>query len=418
VAPGNGAPGAEPMADRAPIRTAPLAGLAPADIVALAQREHADLVVIGPEAPLCAGAVDALGAAGIAAFGPSAQAARLEGSKAFLKRFATRHQIPTAPYEIFVEAARAERYIAERGRPVVVKADGLCAGKGAIVTSEPADAIEAVRDLLVRNRFGEAGHPVIVEDRLDGEELSVLALSDGEQLFVLPVARDHKRLSDGDHGPNTGGMGAYAPVPIRAALLERIKREVLERTIDGMRADGVVFRGVLYAGLMIGRDGTPFLLEHNVRFGDPECQALMPLLEGDLGALLGSIAAGHLEPEHVSVAPGRHAVTVVVAAFGYPDQPRPDDRIEGLPAAIAHEFPERGAAVFHAGTRRTADGVLSAGGRVLAVTGVGSSLAAAREQAYQTLATVRFAGMQLRRDIAAGAAASFVAPTARTNGSL
>ena len=417
VAPGNAAACAGPGVDGGMIRAAPLAALEPEPIVALAQRERADLVVIGPEGPLCAGAADALTAAGISVFGPSAAGARLEGSKAFLKRFATRHQIPTAPYEIFTEPGPAERYVAERGKAVVVKADGLCGGKGAIVTSQPDEAIEAIRDLLVRRRFGEAGRTVIVEDRLSGEELSVLALSDGERLQVLPVARDHKRLGDGDAGPNTGGMGAYAPVPVDASLLDRIEREVLRKTIHGMRAEGTVFRGVLYAGILVSADGTPFLLEHNVRFGDPECQALMPLLDGDLGALLGSIAAGRLEPEHISVARDRHAVTVVVAASGYPGSPRRGDTIAGLPQAVPREFPLRGAAVFHAGTRCSADSVLTDGGRVLGVTGVGSSLARARAQAYQAVATIRFAGMQLRRDIAAGAVTGFAAPAGSKIGS-
>ena len=401
VAPGNAGCEHPAQDGAAAMRTARLASLEPEAILALARGERVDLVVIGPESALCAGAVDALSRAGIEAFGPSRDAARLEGSKAFLKRFAARHGIPTAPFAIFTEAAQAEHYIAERNRPVVVKADGLCAGKGAIVTEHQGEAIEAVRDMLDRGRFGEAGRTVIVEDRLTGMEMSVQALCDGQHLMVLPVARDHKRVGDGDSGPNTGGMGALAPVLVPQEQMHRIETEVLWPTVEGMRTEGTPFRGVLYAGLIVTDDGTPYLLEHNVRFGDPECQVLMPLLDGDVAELLASVARGRLEPAHVEMAPRRHAVVVVLAAEGYPHDPRRGDPIRGLDsAAPALGFPERGAMLFHAGTTTKDGAVVTAGGRVLGVTGVGPTLEQARTSAYQAVNGISFRGMHFRHDIA------------------
>ncbi len=271
------------------------AGLDRASIVELARREGADLVVVGPEAPLVDGAADALAEAGILAFGPSRGAAELEGSKAFLKRFAARHGIPTAPCAIVTSFAEAEAEIRRRGAPIVVKADGLCAGKGVVVATSTDEALAAARSMLVERIFGAAGDTVILEDVIPGEEVSVHAVSDGERLLVLPPARDHKRVGDGDRGPNTGGMGAFAPVQdgtLGPALLARVEREILEPTVRGMRAEGRPFRGALFAGLMITPAGEPFLLEHNVRFGDPECEVLMELLEGDVAELARLGGAG------------------------------------------------------------------------------------------------------------------------------
>ncbi|WP_437334968.1 phosphoribosylamine--glycine ligase [Sorangium sp. So ce394] len=396
VAPGNAGTTAQGGPGRAPIRRADLASLSPDEATRLAVRERVDLVVVGPEAPLCAGVADALAAAGVAVFGPSREAARLEGSKAFLKEFAARHGIPTAPFQIARSFDEAARIIRERGAPIVVKADGLCAGKGVVVAATVDEALAAARDMLVDRRFGDAGATVILEDAIVGEEASVHALSDGEAIFVLPAARDHKRVGEGDTGPNTGGMGAFAPsARVTPELTARVEREILRPTIDGMRAEGRPFRGVLFAGLMITPAGDPILLEHNVRFGDPECEALMELLEGDVAELCASAAAGALDPGAARVAPGRHALTVVLAARGYPTAPVTGDVIRGLDAAAAVE----GAFVNHAGTAERDGAIVTAGGRVLAVTAAGDSLAEARERAFRAVSAIDFDGKVLRRDI-------------------
>ncbi|XXY44415.1 phosphoribosylamine--glycine ligase [Sorangium sp. So ce269] len=396
VAPGNAGTRAEGGAGRAPIRRVDLASLSPDEATRLAVREGADLVVVGPEAPLCAGVADALAAAGIAVFGPSGEAARLEGSKAFLKEFAARHGIPTAPFQIARSYDEAARIIRERGAPIVVKADGLCAGKGVVVATTVEEALAAAKDMLVDRRFGDAGATVILEDAIQGEEASLHAISDGHAIFVLPAARDHKRVGEGDTGPNTGGMGAFAPsARVTPALTARVEREILRPTIDGMRAEGRPFRGVLFAGLMITPAGDPVLLEHNVRFGDPECEALMELLEGDVAELCASAAAGALDPAAARVAPGRHALTVVLAARGYPTAPTTGDAIRGLDAAAAVE----GAFVNHAGTAERDGAIVTAGGRVLAVTAAGDSLAEARERAFRAASAIDFDGKVLRRDI-------------------
>ncbi len=397
VAPGN--VGTESRIGPVAIRSLVGASLAPAAVVALARQQAIDLVVVGPEGPLCEGVVDALEAAGIQVFGPRKAAARLEASKAFLKRLAETAGIPTAPFFVTSNYADAARYIDERGRPVVVKTDGLAGGKGAIVTSTPEEAKAAAYAMLVERVFGQAGACIVIEDRLPGEELSVHAVTDGERILVLPVARDHKRIGDGDTGPNTGGMGACAPVHVEARLLERIEREVLLPTLDALRNAGTPYRGVLYAGLMVANDGTPNLLEHNVRFGDPETQVLMPLLDGDIAELFASVAVGKLDAESVTIAPNRSAVALVLAAAGYPESPRQGDAIRGLERAAAVP----GAHVVHAGTQARGDELVSAGGRVLGVVGVAESREAARSLAYEAADHIRFDGMQLRRDIAAGA---------------
>ncbi|WP_242515679.1 phosphoribosylamine--glycine ligase [Sorangium cellulosum] len=405
VAPGNAGTHAAGGAGRAPIRRAALASPSPEEATRLAVRERVDLVVVGPEAPLCAGVADALAAAGVAVFGPSREAARLEGSKAFLKEFAARHGIPTAPFTIARSFDEAARVIRERGAPIVVKADGLCAGKGVVVATTVDEALAAAKDMLVERRFGDAGAAVILEDAIRGEEASLHAISDGQAIFVLPAARDHKRVGEGDTGPNTGGMGAFAPSPrVTPALAARVEREILRPTIDGMRAEGRPFRGVLFAGLMITPEGDPILLEHNVRFGDPECEALMELLEGDVAELCASVAAGALDPGAARVAPGRHALTVVLAARGYPAAPVTGDVIRGLDAAAAVE----GAFVNHAGTAERDGAIVTAGGRVLAVTAAGGSLAEARERAFRAADAIDFDGKVLRRDIGVDASRAAV----------
>jgi phosphoribosylamine--glycine ligase len=399
VAPGNAGAHAPRTEASAPIRRAALAAMDPAAIVALAKGLGASLVVLGPEAPLTAGAVDALEAAGVLAYGPSRAAAELEASKAFLKRFATRHGIPTARYDVVTTMAEAERVLAERGAPIVVKADGLCAGKGVVVAASVEEAREALHAMLVERRFGDAGATVVIEDVLRGEEASVHAVTDGERMLVLPAARDHKRVFDGDRGPNTGGMGAYAPAPlVSGAIAERVEREILRPTIDGMRAEGRPFRGTLFAGLMISPEGEPFLLEHNVRFGDPETEALMAILDGDVAALLASVARGSLDEGAVRVS-SRHALAVVMAAAGYPASPRAGDAITGLEAAAEIE----GVVVNHAGTAERDGRIVTAGGRVLAVTATADTMREARERAYRAVDAIRFDGAHARRDIGASA---------------
>ncbi|NUP11253.1 MAG: phosphoribosylamine--glycine ligase [Polyangiaceae bacterium] len=390
VTPGNGGIAGDRLR-RADVAVSDTAGL-----VALAKREGVDLVVIGPEAPLCAGLSDALGAEGFVVFGASQAAARLEGSKAFLKEFAVRHGIPTAPFTVVRTVAEAEAAIAARGAPIVVKADGLCAGKGVVVAESVDEARTAARQMIEDRIFGDAGATVVIEEKIVGREVSVHAICDGERFVVLPPARDHKRVFDGDRGPNTGGMGVICPTDdVSPQLMERIVREVIAPTIEGMKSEGAPFRGVLFAGLMIDAAGIPLLLEHNVRFGDPECEAMMELFDCDVGAVLASAARGTLDPATVSFARDRYATVVILASAGYPDKPRLGDRIEGIDRAEA-----LGATVHHAGTKREADGVLlTSGGRVLAVTASAGSLDEARAIAYRGADAIEFSGKHLRRDI-------------------
>jgi phosphoribosylamine---glycine ligase len=397
VAPGNAGTVCPAKDHIAAIRRAQAASDKPDAIVDLARRENVQLVVIGPEALLCAGVADALQAAGFPVFGPSASAARLEGSKAFMKEFAKRNGIPTAAFSIVTTFAEAEAEIKRRGAPIVIKADGLCAGKGVVVASSEEEAIAAAREMLVDLRFGPAGQTVVIEDVIAGEEASVLAVTDGASFFTLPVARDHKRAFDGDQGPNTGGMGVFAPSPhVSPALLERIEKEIIRPTIDGLQREGHPLRGVLFAGVMITPAGDPMLLEHNVRFGDPECEALMSLLDGDFAELCASVARGNLDAKAVRIAQDRHAVVVVFAAAGYPTAPRSGDVIRGIDRAARHPH----VAVYHAGTRADGDDFFSSGGRVLAITATGSSIAEARERAYAAITDISFDGGFYRRDIA------------------
>jgi phosphoribosylamine---glycine ligase len=391
AAPGN--PGIEAVAECVAIAVDDHARL-----IELAVARQVDLVVVGPEAPLVAGLADRLRAAGVTTFGPGAAGARLEGSKVFSKQFFARHRIPTAAFAVATTLAEAEAAIDRIAvaAGVVVKADGLAAGKGVVVANDPGEAKAAARAMLEARRFGDAGAAVVIEQRIVGREVSVLVLTDGTRLEVLPAVEDHKAIFDGDRGPNTGGMGAVSPAWATAAILARIRSEILEPTVRGLRADAIEYRGVLFAGIIVEPSGAPYLLEYNCRFGDPELQPVMARVRGDLGAVLLGAARGEL-PVGALAWDARIAVCVVIAAAGYPDAARTGDPIEGL-AGVAQDV-----TVFHAGTaRRPGDGALvSAGGRVLGVTALGISLDQARAKAYAAVDRIALEGKQVRRDIGA-----------------
>jgi len=391
VAPGN--PGAAEVAEVADVAVDDYHAL-----VALALAREVDLVVIGPEAPLVAGLADRMRQRGLVVFGPSAAAARLEGSKAYAKEFFRRHGIRTAEFRIAGDMAAAESALAELGGEVVVKADGLAAGKGVFLCSGVDEAREAARTMLESGRFGQAGLAVVIERRLVGRELSVMALCDGARSVALPPVEDHKTIFDGDVGPNTGGMGTVSPPAwVTAAVLERVQREILEPTLVGLRADGIDYRGVLYAGLLVDGAGSPWILEYNCRFGDPETQPALARLDGDLGAWLFGAASGQLPSGQVAVS-ARAAVCVVLAAHGYPGEVRTGDPIAGIEAGAA---PEGDVIAFHAGTARVGGRLVTAAGRVAGITALGDTVAEARERAYRAVAQVSFDGMQFRRDIGA-----------------
>jgi phosphoribosylamine--glycine ligase len=387
TAPGNA--GTERIGRNAPVRADDVPAL-----VELALRERVDLVVVGPEAPLTGGLVDALEARGVRAFGPTQAAARLEGSKAFMKRFCVRHGIPTAPFAVFDDAAVAEAHVRAAGRPLVVKADGLAAGKGVVVADTVDEACRAIDRIARRREFGEAGATLVIEERLLGEEASFHVVCDGTRAVALAAAQDHKRVADGDQGPNTGGMGAYAPAPVVTPEVHaRVMHDVVAPTLRGMAAEGMPFRGVLFVGLMIDC-GVPSVLEFNVRFGDPEATVLVPIYDGDWFELLDAAAAGDLSGVPARAAKGA-ALAVVMAAAGYPGKPRIGDRIEGLDAALP-----AGAFVMHAGTARSADGaVVTAGGRVLAVGAHAPRLEQAARLAYDAAGGIRWDGEHHRHDI-------------------
>jgi phosphoribosylamine--glycine ligase len=386
VAPGNAGTAREEGVTNVPLTTV-------AEWVDFARREGIGLTVVGPEAPLAEGVVDAFRAAGLRIFGPTASAARLESSKEFAKAFMQRHRIPTAPYAAFDDAAAAHAYVDSVGAPIVVKADGLAAGKGVVVATDVAEAHAAIDRFLVGRSLGNAGARVVVEGFLAGEEASFIVMVDGERAVALATSQDHKRLCDGDVGPNTGGMGAYSPAPVVTPQLHaRVMREVINPTIAGLAAEGMPFTGFLYAGLMIGADGSPQVLEFNCRLGDPETQPILMRLKTDLVDLVELALAGRLaeaEPEWDR----RVAVGIVMAAGGYPDAPRAGDEITGLPA------PQPDCRVFHAGTALAGDAVVTAGGRVLCVTALGDNIRAAQRRAYEAVDRIRFAGAQFRRDI-------------------
>jgi phosphoribosylamine--glycine ligase len=387
AAPGN--PGIEAHARCFPVGVDQHDGL-----VALAQEQRVDLVVVGPEAPLVAGLGDKLRAAGLLTFGPGADGARLEGSKAFSKQFFARHGIPTARFRVVETIGDADAAIDEIGDNVVVKADGLAAGKGVVVARDRAEAKAAAREMLEARRFGDAGATVIVEERIVGREVSVLAITDGKHLEVLPAAEDHKAIFDGDQGPNTGGMGTVSPAWTNADVVDRITKEILQPTVRGLAADGIDYRGVLFAGIMVDAAGAPYLLEYNCRFGDPETQPIMARLIGDFGKTLADAARGQLHVGQLAW-DARVAVCVVVAAAGYPGSVRTGDVIGGLDSVGTDVV------VFHAGTARKDGALVTSGGRVLGVTALGVSVQQARERAYAVVDTVQLDGKQCRRDIGA-----------------
>jgi phosphoribosylamine--glycine ligase len=374
------------------------AGDVPA-LVALAKAENVRLVVIGPELPLTLGLVDALAAEGVPAFGPSRAAAQLEGSKVLMKRFAERAGLPTAPFVVFADVALAEAYLRQENRPLVVKADGLAAGKGVVVASGADEALAAVDRWMRHGDLGDAGRTVVIEELLAGEEASFHVVCDGERFVVLPAAQDHKRVFDGDRGPNTGGMGAYAPAPIVTAAVEaKVIERIVRPTLAAMRAEGNPFRGALFVGLMIDR-GEPQLLEFNVRFGDPETAVLTLVQDGWLGLLEGA-ANGALDPGLAARRRSDSALAVVMAAEKYPATPVSGDAIAGLDDAAT--VPD--SVVFHAGTGADAGGaIVTRGGRVLTVAGRGADLVTARERAYSAVAKVHFRGEHHRTDIGARA---------------
>ncbi|MFA5941265.1 MAG: phosphoribosylamine--glycine ligase [Sinimarinibacterium sp.] len=392
VAPGNAGTAREARCRNVAVAAEDIAGL-----VTLAQREQVGFTVVGPETPLSLGVVDAFQAAGLRIFGPRRNAAQLEASKAFTKDFLARHRIPTAQYRVFSAVEPALGYIAERGAPIVVKADGLAAGKGVVVAQTVEEAQTAVRDMLGGAMLGQAGARVVVEDFLDGEEASFIVVASGTpkgvQYVALATSQDHKRIGDGDTGPNTGGMGAYSPAPVVTADVHaRACREIIEPTLAGMAAEGAPFTGFLYAGLMIDRTGAPRALEFNVRMGDPETQPIMMRLDSDLLDLLEAAVDGRLE----SVAPRwspEPALGVVMAAAGYPGTPQKGDAIAGLDADLGT------AKVFHAGTTDKDGRVVTSGGRVLCVVARGATVRAAQQAAYAAVKHIRWSGAQYRNDI-------------------
>ncbi len=388
VAPGNEGTAREPKLRNVAVAADDVAGL-----VTLAQREAIDLTIIGPEAPLVLGVVDAFEAAGLRCFGPRRAPAQLEGSKAFTKEFLRRHGIPTAAYATFTADTFDADWVRRQRSPIVVKASGLAAGKGVIIAATADEAIEAARSMF-EGQFGGAGTEVVIEEFLPGEEASFIVIADGVHALPFATSQDHKRIGDGDTGPNTGGMGAYSPAPVvTPEMHQRIMREVIEPTIAGLAADGMPYTGFLYAGIMIHPDGTPNVLEFNCRFGDPETQPIMMRLNSDLTALCEAALDGRLDQISMDWDP-RAALGVVLAAGGYPDDVRKGDVIHGLDAAAT--LPGK---VFHAGTASRDGAVVTAGGRVLCAVGLGSTVSAAQTAAYRLVDQISWEGMQCRRDI-------------------
>ena len=388
VAPGNGGTAAEMI--NVPIKDSDVDAL-----VAFAIEHEIGLTMVGPEVPLAAGLVDQFQAAGLRAFGPGKDAARLEGSKVFAKEFMARHDIPTAPFAVFSDVQAAREHLRQVDYQVVIKASGLAAGKGVLLPEDREQAEAALDQVMVQRAFGDAGHEVIIEQRLFGREASVLAFCDGHELAVMPVAQDHKRVYEGDRGPNTGGMGAFAPSPfLTTDLLQQVTNNVLRRTMEALAAEGLPYVGVLYAGLML-TPGGPRVLEFNCRFGDPETQVLLPLLDSDLLDVLEACVEGRLAETQVRWKDSA-AATVVAAAPGYPGSYPRGLPISGLQRAGAKDD----VVVFHAGTRlEEGGGVVTSGGRVLAVTGLGPDLEAALERAYAGINEIRFEGLHFRGDI-------------------
>jgi phosphoribosylamine--glycine ligase len=388
VAPGNGGTAIEPRVRNVDVAAEDVAGL-----VKLAKAERVGLTIIGPEAPLVIGVVDAFQAAGLRCFGPVKAAAQLEGSKAFTKEFLKRHGIPTAAYATFTRDSFDPSWVRQQRTPMVVKASGLAAGKGVIIV-ESADEAIAAAQAMFGGQFGSAGDQVVIEEFLPGEEASFIVMVDGRNIVTMATSQDHKRLRDGDAGPNTGGMGAYSPAPVvTRALHERIMREVIEPTVRGLAKDGTPYSGFLYAGIMVHPDGTPNVLEYNCRFGDPETQPIMMRLKSDLVELCEAALDKRLDRVHADW-DERAALGVVLAAEGYPDTVRKGDAIAGLDAAA--KLPGK---VFHAATRAQGTQILTSGGRVLCAVGLGASVSQAQRQAYDLVDAISWKGMQCRRDI-------------------
>jgi phosphoribosylamine---glycine ligase len=387
VAPGNGGTARDVRLENVPIT----------DLDQLAnfvEQEHIGLTVVGPEVPLAAGIVNLFRMRGLKVFGPTKEAAQLESSKDFAKAFMKRHGIPTAEYETFADAAAAHAYVDAKGAPIVIKADGLAAGKGVVVAMTLEEAHGAVDHMLSENAFGDAGARIVIEEFLVGEEASFIVMCDGKNVLPLATSQDHKRLLDNDQGPNTGGMGAYSPAPIvTPAMHARVMREIIMPTIQGMAKDGIQFTGFLYAGLMIDAAGNPKTLEFNCRMGDPETQPIMSRLKTDLLGVMEHAVNGSLDQVELEW-DRRTAVGVVLAAAGYPDAPRKGDHIHGIPA----ETPD--SVTFHAGTTDDTEGkLITSGGRVLCVVGLGDNVKMAQKQAYEAVDKIGFEGVQFRRDI-------------------
>ena len=389
VAPGNAGSALENKVENVAIDV-----LDNAALVAFAQQESIDLAIVGPEAPLVNGVVDAFTTAGLACYGPTAKAAQLEGSKAFSKDFLARHNIPTANYANFTDEAEALAYVREQGAPIVVKADGLAAGKGVIVAMTLEEAEAAIKDMLSGNLFGEAGNRVVIEEFLTGEEASFIVMVDGKNVLPMATSQDHKRIGDADTGPNTGGMGAYSPAPVVTdEVYQRAMNEVIMPTVEGMAAEGIPYSGFLYAGLMIDETGTPKVIEFNCRFGDPETQPIIMRLQSDMVTLIQAALAGELDQATAQWDP-RPSLGVVMAAANYPDTPQTGDVITGLRDADSASVK-----VFHAGTRLEGENVVTSGGRVLCVTALGDTVKAAQTAAYQAIENIQWDGCYYRRDI-------------------
>jgi phosphoribosylamine--glycine ligase len=365
----------------------------PAALADFAQAEHIGLTVVGPETPLAAGIVNLFRTRGLKIFGPTKEAAQLESSKDFAKSFMVRHGIPTAASKTFADVGEAHAYIDAQGAPIVIKADGLAAGKGVVVAMTLEEAHGAVDHMLLDNKLGDAGARVVIEEFLAGEEASFIVMCDGKNVLPLATSQDHKRLKDHDEGPNTGGMGAYSPAPIvTPAMHARVMREIINPTIQGMAKDGIIFTGFLYAGLMIDSQGNPKTLEFNCRMGDPETQPIMARLKSDLVGVIEHAVNGTLDTVELEW-DRRTAVGVVMAAAGYPDSPKKGDVIDGIPAETAE------CVTFHAGTSIVGGTLQTSGGRVLCVVGLGDSVKMAQKQAYETVDKIHFNGAQFRRDI-------------------
>ncbi|MGL1832487.1 phosphoribosylamine--glycine ligase [Rhodocyclaceae bacterium SMB388] len=387
VAPGNAGTATEPLVENVAVTSIP-------DLIALAREQQVQFTVVGPEAPLAAGVVDAFRAEGLPIFGPTRAAAQLESSKDFAKGFLVRHGIPTARYRTFSDADAAHAYVDAEGAPIVIKADGLAAGKGVVVAATTDEAHTAIDMMLVDNSMGDAGARVVIEEFMRGEEASFIVMADGRNALALATSQDHKRLLDGDQGPNTGGMGAYSPAPVVTPEVHaRVMREIILPTLAGMSAEGMSYTGFLYAGLMIDEYGQPRVVEYNCRMGDPETQPILMRMKTDLSDLIEAAIAGRLD-EIDADWDRRTALGIVLAAAGYPEVPRRGDRISGLSAAQSEDVH-----VFHAGTAVQDDDIVTAGGRVLCVTALGDNVRSAQKLAYDIADGILFDGRQYRRDI-------------------